>query len=325
MFQIERDESQLQSRIHIGKSFLIKETSILGFSALAVTLLMIYLSPNFFSIFNLTTLGDTLSIYVLAALGPTFVILAGSLDISYMGIVQVAGLVVALTMDSLGIAALGLGLLVGLTAGLINGIATTRLRVPSFLTTLATLFVLIGIANYLTGGYPISVGKSLNFLMAGNPSEGIIFWGIALTLISYLLSRYSHFGLNVYAVGSNASASKLMGLSPNRVRVLAFVVSGLLAAISGILVLPYVGSAGSYSLTSTNLIFIPLAAILMGGTSLGGGKGNHLRTFYGCYIIAIILNGLALLTVNSNISTILVGLAIILATAVASRKQIKIT
>src|SRR5712691_6664386 len=129
------------------------EESIRIAVAAGLTIFFSLLSPGFLTFLNLSTLGGIFAIYLLASLGPTFTIIAGSLDLSYSGVLTLTGAVIAILSSTTGFASIGAGLMVGVVVGLINGLLLTKIRIPSFLATLGILFFLQGASTYLTGGF----------------------------------------------------------------------------------------------------------------------------------------------------------------------------
>ncbi len=249
------------------------------------------------------------------------VLMMGSLDLSYAGVLTLTGVLVAALLPALGLLALPMGLLVGVSIGLANGLTVAKVKVPSFLVTLGTLFITLGFADWTTHGSPIPLSVSLDFLLVPLPFLPTLFvWAVGMTAACYYIARYTNLGLNVYATGSSQRGARLCGVNTDKVRIATFMLSGLLAAATGILILPYVGAAGSW--VGKSLIYIPLAAVLMGGTRLSGGVGGPHRTVFGCYIVAVVLNGLALMKLDPNTITIFVGLIIIIAMIGVSRQTV---
>jgi ribose transport system permease protein/putative xylitol transport system permease protein len=262
------------------------------------------------------------TVYLLTSLGPTLVVMIGSLDLSYAGVLTLTGVLVAVLLPVIGLLALPVGLLAGVLTGMTNGLIVARVKIPSFLVTVGTMFITFGLADWITHGAPIPLTiLPLDFLLAPVTFLPTLFlWAIGMTAICFYLVRYTNLGLNIYATGSSQHGARLCGINIERVRVVTFMLSGLLAAATGILMLPYVGAAGSW--VGRSLIFIPLAAVLMGGTRLSGGVGGPHRTILGCYIIAVVLNGLSLLRLDPNSITIFVGLTIIIAMTSVSRQSL---
>ena len=203
-------------------------------------------------------------------------------------------------------------LAIGLLVGLLNGFFTARLRIPSFIVTLAMLGVATGVADIASGGLTI-YNFPPSFLVIGQGGIGEftypIFISVGVAILLHLLLRHTRIGLMFYGVGSNASAADLIGISVRRVKVLAFVVSGLCAAIGGIMVTAELGAANP-ELGSENLLNA-IAAVIIGGTALTGGEGSILGTALGVLIITSISDGLDLLNVNPFWQQFVIGLVIL--------------
>ncbi len=279
------------------------------------------ISQNFLSVFNLTTLMINFSILFLASLGGTFVIMVGCLDLSYSGVLTLSAILIALLLPSMGMWALFIGIALAGTFGVVNGLLFVKARIPSFLATLGTLYVSIGLANLSTlGGLSIPLNGRLDFLL-GQVVPGVhtlLIWSLALAGVFYFVSRYTPYGWRMYATGSSELGSILSGVNIGWTRIITFTVSGVLAGVTGILFLSYFGAATSS--LGVNLVFIPLAVIVLGGTSLSGGVGGPHRTIIGAFLIAVILDGLTLSGASPGVVTLFEGIAIILTTTIVSRE-----
>jgi ribose/xylose/arabinose/galactoside ABC-type transport system permease subunit len=255
---------------------------------------------------------------MIIAVGMTFVIISGGLDLSVgsMGIMS-GCLIGKLLVDYQFpvIPAVVLGLMAGALCGFVNGCVIARFRVPPFVTTLGMLSVARGIALVVTGGYPMNgFPESFNHIGIG------FFFGIpipvyvmvAIVIIGHIVLTKTEFGLNVYAVGGNERAARLAGLNVSALKIKVYVMSGILAAIGGILLTARVISAQPALMVSTNLEVI--AAVFVGGTRMGGGEGTMLRTVLGSLLMAFLFNGLNIIGVGFEWQQIAIG--IILAGAV---------
>jgi len=206
------------------------------------------------------------------------------------------------------------GLAVGAAAGLVNGLLVTKTRMPSFIATLATLSILSGLALQLTQGNPVSV-TDYNFQnigqarIAGIPTPVWIMI-VVFVIFGILLAR-TRFGRYAYATGDNAEAAKLSGISVDRVKILAFVISGALAALAGFIVTARLSTAEPTA--GTGLELEAIAAVIIGGTSLAGGRGDLLGTIVGALILGVIDNGMNLLNVNPFLQDVVKGVVILFA------------
>jgi ribose transport system permease protein len=213
--------------------------------------------------------------------------------------------------------AVTVGLLVGLLLGFFNGLMITWLRIPPFVATLAMLSIARGLTRLWTGGFPITgLGEAFGFLgtgfLMGIPMPVWISGGLVGVFL--VISRKTRFGRHVYAVGGNERAALLSGLRVNRIKLAVYSLSGLLAAVAGLLATARIDSATPGAGFGYELDCI--AAVVIGGTSLSGGRGSILGTALGCLIIGVLNNGLNLLNVSPFWQQVVRGLVILVAVAV---------
>lgn len=317
-----------------------KETFARFQSLLALLLLVVALSfstDTFFTVDNGLNVLRQISINLCLSIGMTMIILSGGIDLSVGSVLAFSGAVAAgllkngialpywnVFLDFTVFGAVVAGLAVGLALGWFNGFVITRFRLPPFVATLGTLSIARGLTRLWTGGFPITgLGKEFGFIGTGH------FWGVpmpvwisaALVIVFVVVTRRTRFGRYLYAVGGNERAAKLSGLNVNRIKLLVYTLGGGLAAVAGLLVTARVDSATpnagiSYELDS-------IAAVVIGGTSLSGGRGSILGTVLGCLIIGVLNNGLVLLAVSPDWQLVVKGLVIIVAVAIdrMSRKE----
>ena len=275
-------------------------------------------SNKFLSATNLEAILVSVAMLGVIALAVNQVILCGEIDIStgsMLGLCAVAAGTVALSTGGL-ILPLLTGVAVGALAGAVNGLLVTLGRIPSIIVTLGMLYALRGVILLVTGGTWItgipdairSVGTG-TVLGVGYPVI-ILF---VLFVVMELVSRHSTWGRNVFAVGGNRRASRLAGLPTDRVRFLAFVLVGVFVGIASII---YMGRAGSVQTnTGVGLELQVVAAVVIGGTSISGGRGSSLAALTGAVLIGVILNGLILLGVPGIWQDAVLGALILLAVA----------
>ena len=278
---------------------------------------MAVLSPYFLSVSNfLNILLATATIGVLA-IGATYVISAAGLDLSLGSVLGLSGVVGAWVVDRGGapwifgvIACLGTGAL----CGMFNGLLVTRARVPAFIVTLGMLGIARGLALVIARGQTIyGLDPSLVFLGQGRPfgvpMPVFIFLGVALVM--HFVLAYTRFGRYTHVIGDNETAARAMGIHVERHKLALYMVSGLMAGISGLLFMARVNAgdptAGfGYELTA-------ITAAIIGGTNLFGGRGSILGTFIGALIMGVLQNGLNLLAVQSYYQQMAIGAVLIFA------------
>ncbi|MCA0984257.1 ribose ABC transporter permease [Halobacillus yeomjeoni] len=285
-----------------------------------------FMSENFFTVNNLLNLLRQISINALIAFGMTFVILTGGIDLSVgsilaFGSALTAGML-ASGMDPL--LAVFIGLLAGLAMGAFNGLIITKGKVAPFIATLATMTIFRGATLVYTDGRPITgLSDSFAFEMIGRGYVfGIPFPGILMIIIFFilfLLLRKTVFGRQVYAVGGNEEASILSGIKADRVKIWVYSLTGMLSVLAGIILTSRLNSAQPTAGTMYELDAI--AAVVLGGTSLAGGRGRIVGTLIGALIIGVLDNGLNLLNVSSFYQQIVKGGVILLAVLLDRRSK----
>lgn len=297
---------------------------IVGLTLLVVVITIMnqqFLSPD-----NLLNLLRQVSINGLIAFGMTFVILTGGIDLSVGSILAFSSAMTALIITS-GIDpmfAMLLGCLVGLLAGAINGLLVTAGGMAPFIATLATMTIYRGATLVVTEGNPITgLGDSLMFQLFGKG----YFFGIpvpAVTMIItfvilYIILNKTVFGRETYAIGGNETAAALSGIKVNRRKIMIYALSGLMSALAGIILASRLDSAQPTAGETYELDAI--AAVVLGGTSLMGGKGRIVGTLIGVLIIGVLNNGLNLVGVSSFYQQIIKGLVIVVAVLIDRKNK----
>jgi len=266
---------------------------------------------------NLSNVTLQVSSVAIAAIGATLVILAGGIDLSPGSVLALSSSTLAILIKNLGWpveVAIPATLLLGALLGLVNGVLSAYLRIPSFVATLATLTAYRGLAFLITGGTPIfSISPKLRTIFYGS-FLGIplpFFYVVVAFVLTGLFLRYTVPGRAIYAVGGNESAARFSGIKVNRTRLLTFVIAGLTAAAAGVLTTARLDSGSpNYGVA---LELQTIAAAVIGGASLAGGYGNIVATFFGALIVAVVQNGLNLNAVQSSWQQVTLGTIIILA------------
>ena len=307
------------------------KTTIGGALPFAVVLVLVVafsISTDAFLTFrNLTAVASQASILLLASTGATFVILMGSIDLSVGAIVLLVGAVVVSAINALdlGLSAVGIGVLLGASLGLANGIVFARGSIPSFVVTLGSLSVFSGIALELLQGRALQYNSppfdelAIGQLVPHFPNVALI--AIVLWAVMASVCFKTRFGRYMYVIGGGEAVARTSGVPVVRYKIYAFALSGALAGIAGTLAVARVGAAGPT--LGTDLLLNSLAAVVVGGTSLSGGVGGVHRTLLGVLIITILDDGLNLLGVNQYLQMIIKG-AVVIAAVLASQDRSKV-
>jgi ribose transport system permease protein len=282
---------------------------------LLVGVILSIASPVFLTSTNLLNVGLATSVVALLAIGQTYVIILAEIDLSVGATLGFSSVVTALVLRDHGLLpALAAGLGVGGAVGLVNGLLVTRTRMPSFIATLAMMSILSGMTLQLTDGNPVAIGD-YDFQGIGQDYLAGIPLPVWLMVAGYavfgvLLAR-TGFGRFVYATGDNLEAARLSGIRTRHVKVLAFVISGLLAALGGFILTARLSTAEPTA--GTGLELESIAAVIIGGTSLAGGRGKLLGTLVGALVLGVIDNGMNLLDVSPFLQSVVKGVVILLA------------
>ncbi|MEQ8447154.1 MAG: ABC transporter permease [Pelagibacterium sp.] len=261
------------------------------------------------------------------AIGLVFALSAGEIDLSFGSTVAVSALSAAMVMAAVPDLAFPLGILAGIGAGLaigfINGALVAYLRLPSFLVTLATMGLFAGVARSLTNlrSIPVLDGTFTGIFGSGSlfgiPS--LVLWTIAAVLVGHFVYRQTRFGAHVLATGDNARAAMVTGIRVPRIRLLVFMICGGMAGLAGLL---YAGrlQAARYTLGEADLMTV-IAAVIVGGTLLHGGKGTIIGALVGSLMMGMLNNGLILMGLSVSDQMIVRGLIILVAVAVSLREK----
>ncbi len=289
---------------------------IIVFAILLEIIVFAMLSPAFLSFDNAVNIALSIAVIGILAVGMTFVILMGGIDLSVGSVVALAGVcsaIVTLKTDSalLGFAS---ALIIGIICGAFNGFTTAYFKVPPFVVTLAILTIARGLAFIIAEGRSIG-NLPENFSWLGKAS----IWGIPFSVILMILTfavgwfvlANTRFGRYVYAVGGNAEATFLAGVNVKKITLWVYIVNGFLVGIAAIVLASRLGAGVPNSGSQYELDVI--AAVVVGGTSLMGGKGSVIATLFGAIFIAILNNGLNLAGIDPYLQKIALGVVILLA------------
>ncbi|BDE05310.1 ABC transporter permease [Vulcanimicrobium alpinum] len=277
---------------------------------------------------NLTNVLRQITVNAIMAVGQTFVIITAGIDLSVGSIVGLGGVVAALTANALHLPAplafvvtLLAALAVGSAAGWINALPVVKLGLPPFITTLAMMQVARGLAYILAHGQPIPLNDSDPFTWLGTGTffsvpgfTGIPYQVVVMLIVVFafaLLLGRTVFGRYVLALGGNEEAARLAGVNTSRMKTLVYVISGGLSALAGLVLMSRFASGGPQ--TGTGYELQAIAAVVVGGTSLMGGRGTIVGTFFGALLIGVLNNVMNLLNIESYTQMIVLGIVILLA------------
>jgi ribose/xylose/arabinose/galactoside ABC-type transport system permease subunit len=283
-------------------------------------------APYFFDKANFGNILRSNSEKGFLAVGVTLVILAAGIDLSGGAVLGLGCMVSAMAIRAVGPwAGVAAGLGVGVAAGILNGAGVAYGKVPSFITTLATMGACRGLARVVHGGRPVEIGGTtpapFNLLYTDIGDvlhvSGLLF--LAAVAVTHLVLNRTAFGRHVYALGGNEEASRLCGLPIQRLKVMVFAIAGLLAGLAGLVYTARV--AGGSPNAGTMYELDAIAMVVIGGTSLAGGKGGVLGTLYGFFLIGILTNVLTLRDVSSDIQLIVVGTVLFGAALLQARRK----
>lgn len=266
----------------------------------------------------LLLLSNTAVLFILAA-GVTFAILIGGIDLSIQAVASLASVILAQLLPSLGLVAFPLAILSGLFFGLLSGYVHVRLKVPSFVATLATGGVVAGIALWAADGRAITIEEGgrantawVNGTVGGVPT--VILIAAAVGILAFVVLRYTRFGRYCLAVGAGEPAAMAAGINVDRTKIVAFAISGTLAALAGVVLAARL-SSGSPNLAN-QLLLPAIAAVIVGGTAITGGLGGVVRTGVGALIISIVRIGMTFIGINIFAENVVFGSVLILAVAI---------
>jgi ribose transport system permease protein len=298
------------------REFLSRSGPLWGLVILCIV--MTILSPYFLTFNNLFNVGTQIAVIAILALGQTFVIVSGGIDLSVGSVLGLAGIVFgwATAVANLPLPlALALGVGAGASAGLINGLLITLGNLPPFIATLAMLSAARGLALVISGGIPLNPIPGPILSLGSGDLFGFVPLPVILMLVMWAITvgilRSTYAGRAMYAIGGNEEASRLSGINVSRQKLLIYTLSGLFAGIAGILLTARLASAQPQAGFTFELDAI--AAVVIGGASLSGGVGTASGTLIGALILGVLRNGLNLLNVSAFWQQVVIGAVIALA------------
>ncbi len=288
-----------------------------------------FLSPG-----NLRNIADQIAVIAILAVGMTLVILTGGIDLSVGSLIALSAVATAWLIHAGGGANASAGIMLGasLTAialsgavGVFSGLMITRFRIPPFIATLAMMQVASGLAFIITQGQSLyDISPSFTWLGRGTGLFGIpntVVLMLLIYIVAHVVMARSRIGRQIYAVGGNPEASRLSGVSVGKTLLFAYLVSGLMAGIGGVITVSQL-KAGSPTYGNMYELYV-IAAVVVGGTSLSGGQGYIFGTLIGAFIIAVIRNGMNLMNVEPYTQKVVLGLVILGAVLIDRLKRRK--
>lgn len=293
----------------------------LAFGTLVVLVLFFAIaSPAFFTVSNLTTVLLSTAVIAILALGTTFVIITGGIDLSLGTGMALCAVMTGVIITNLGmpiwLGVLG-GIATGVLMGLINGVNITFLRLPPFIATLAMMMIAGGLALIISGVRPIYFSTSapdfkriaLGVIIPGIPNAVLITAIVAI--IAYLVLNKTLLGRYTFAIGSNEEATRLSGVNTRRWTIFVYMFAGAFTGLAGVIIASRLDSAQPQIGTGYELQAI--AAVIIGGTSLLGGRGSIVGTVIGALIMSVLVNGLRIMSIQTEWQNVVVGIVVLLA------------
>ena len=310
--------------LDLVKSFMTSGGMLyVGFVALIV--IFAIASPVFLTPENFANIGRQTTLVSIMAVGMSLVIISGEFDLSVGSVMALAGVVAALAMQRFGdvwLVGAVVALATGAAFGLINGLLTTVLSIPSFLVTLGSLSIARGLALLATGTRPVNILDESYYAIFG---EGQLFgipvpiiWTIVVAIAGIVLLHYSTFGRRIFATGGNTTAARYTGIDTRRVKTLCLIIAGTLAGLAALVLTARSHAARPDAGAGIELDVI--AAVILGGAALAGGRGTIIGALIGSLMIGVLNNGLNLVGVDPSLQLAVKGLIIWFAVALGRRK-----
>lgn len=301
-----------------AKKFISEQSALVAFVALLL-LSIILRGGTFLSLNNIINILRNNSIVGIIALGMTMIIITGGIDLSVGSMLVIGGMVTLLVINATGSILLGIttALVVGVLMGLFSGVLVAKAKIPAFIVTLGTMRIYRSLAqHFLNGGGLLVKGDSMNSYIAISNTNlfgwlplPIIYW-LVLALMVHLFMKYTPTGRHIYAVGSNEKATMLSSINVNRVKIITYVIASVLVCIAAVVETSRLGSINSAS-SGTNYEMDAIAAVVIGGTSMSGGRGKIFNTVLGTLTLGIINNMLNLMGVPPFLVGVVKGAIII--------------
>lgn len=304
-----------------------KWTPVLVLIALIVFFTMV--NPNFLSLRNFARVGISATPPLMIAVGTTFIVIMGSIDLSMEGAVAVCAVIFAYifmalggTLDGWAWMAIPVCCLVGAVFGLINGIVHVALRIPSFMASLSMGFVGIGLSLVMTGGDRIRVEDPIFRALLTDRYLGfplMVHVALLVLVAAWFIQSQTTLGRNFYAVGGGEDLAHASGLNVKRVRIIGFALAGVFYAIGSLFAVAQIGIAETA--TGYNFMFVAITSIVVGGTALWGGSGGVWNTLVGVLIVNVINNGMIVMGLPRYIQDGVLGVLVIVAVVLSTDRK----
>lgn len=310
------NNKEITTRNKISNVNVVREVVLLIILVMEIVLFASF-SRNFFTISNFLNVIRQVSITTISAVGMFMLILLGDIDLSVGSVYALIGVLSALAFQATNsfIVAVFVALALGTVIGFINGFITAKGKIPAFITTLAMMSAARGLAFIITKGTPIGVTDPKFTVLGSGYIFNIIPIPVVIMVITvaigYFIIKYTRFGRYIYACGGNEQAARWSGINTDRIRILAFTVSGFLVGLSSIILAGRLG--GGIPSTGQGAELDVIATVILGGTSLSGGKGKLWSVITAVFIIGVLSNGLTMLNISTYVQQVVKGIIIVVA------------
>jgi len=293
-----------------------RKDTVLPLLIVAIALIAGFIEPRFWTVDNLVNLARQMVPLLIISVGQAFALISGGLDLALAAVMSLSGVAGTLAMKHSGIAAgISLMIAIGIVAGLLSGAIIAYFRTTPLVVTLGMLSVAQAGALILSNGTPIyDVPAEYSQFVGFDSFVGVpwsVWIGAATALAGWFLLRHTIFGRYVYAIGSNESAAMKSGVDVRLYKMLVYAVSGLCAAVAAVVLTAWVGSA--QPIAAPDITLQSLAAVILGGVALTGGRGSMLQVIYGVTMLSMLSNVMNMIGVSAYYQTLVIGLVIILA------------
>jgi ribose transport system permease protein len=304
------------------RSFLISNIYI--FSAVIVIVAFYFINPSFLSLYSLQNIALEIAPLLPMALGIAFVLYAGSIDLSIGAVASATCVITGMYIADLGNIMILYMLLLGIAAGLINGLLVAKLKLPSFIVTLCAQSVYRAVAIILSGGgsntIPLKQRSIVNWASSNFLQFPLLIWiSLAILILSIFIERKTELGKSIFATGANEKAARLTGVNTEKTKILAYILCSTGAALGGVMFAYKLKS--SVPTIGDNLFMMAISAVALGGTMFSGGRGSALRTLIGVITVISISSGMNMAGVDPMWKIVVFGLILIFAVSINSEKS----